>query len=495
VSAYEDFLARKAATAPACGVPVEWLDDHPIGEYLFLFQRALALWALLRGKAAIFAAVGLGKTRMQLEFARLASLYLEELGETSDVLLLTPLAVASQTVREAERIGISAHYVKGAEQMVPGRITVTNYDRAHNFNPERFGVVVLDESSIIKHHDSKTRDALIKAYKRTPFKLACTATPAPNDRQELGNHAEFLDVMTLQEMLSEFFVHDSGSGTDKWRLKGHAESHFWRWVASWGAMVQRPSDLGFSDDGYDLPPAVIHEHRISATEVQDRAILDATRKVGVAQQLNLIPQPARGLKAQRKARRVTLEERVSVAAAIVAEEPWESWAIWCELNDESEALQHAISQAIPGCVEIRGSDTPGTKETNVLGFAEGRVPAIVTKASIAGFGVNWQSCHNTILVGPTHSFEDYHQIIGRFRRFGQQHPVNVHIVYSELEGDVRSNLLRKQAEFAAMAESMRGHVGSYVLESVLGGNRHTTPYHPSVHMAMGEWLVQHAEET
>lgn len=486
MSAYDAFLRSKSAEAPATGL----VDVPPLGDYLFPFQKALVAWALRRGKAAVFAAVGLGKTRIEGEFASVASAHLESLGETSGALILTPLAVAAQTVRELVSLGIDAHYVKGAEGMVPGKITVTNYDRAFNFNPERFGVVVLDESSILKHHDSKTRDRLIKSYGKVPFRLAGTATPAPNDRLELGNHAEFLGIMTLQEMLSEFFVHDSGSGSMAYRLKGHAEPLFWRWVASWGAMIQRPSDLGFDDTGYIRPPVEVHEHVLRASKEQDAAILEAVHKPGVAQQLNLMPQPARGLKAQRKARRITLEERVALAAEIVAREPDKAWAIWCELNDESEALQHAIAQAIPGCVEIRGSDSAESKEKTVLGFANGTVPAVVTKASIAGFGINWQRCHNTILVGPTHSFEDFHQIIGRFDRFGQPYRVNAHIVYSELEGDVRANLLRKQIEFRAMADAMREHVGAYVLESVLGSGRHTTPYNPTVPMVRSDWVQE-----
>lgn len=434
-------------------------------------------------------------TRMELEFASQASAYLDSIGQVSEALILTPLAVAAQTVREAGLIGIDAHYVKGYEQMVPGRITVTNYDRVKNFSPERFGVVVLDEASIIKHDDSATAQYLIDYCKRIPFRLPCSATPAPNAFKELGMYAELLGVMTKQEMLSEFFVHDSGGGSDKWRLKGHAAEAFWQWVASWGAMVQLPSDLGFDDTGYILPPLNIVDHVIRATNEQDAEILKLTRKPGVPQQMNLMPQPARGLRAQSKARRVTLQERVDVAAQIVAAHPNEQWSIWCELNDESDALQHAIKASIPGCVEICGGDSAASKEASLMGFASGKVPALVTKASIAGYGMNFQSCHNTILVGPTHSFEDFHQIVGRFLRFGQMSQVNVHIVYSELEGNVRANLMRKQDDFRRMGDAMRKHVGTFVLENVLGSARHTTPYNPTMAMTHSDWLSDNAERS
>lgn len=492
MTAYEDFIARKGATAPPSGI-ADAVVDSP---FLFPFQRALTQWALKRGNAAVFAAVGLGKTRMMLEYARLASAYLAARGEVSEVLILTPLAVAAQTVREAAIMGIDAHYIKGPESMVPGRITVTNYDRAKNFAADRFGVVDLDESSVIKHADSATRNDLITRFKRTRFRSAWTATPAPNDRLELGNHLEFLGIMRMQEMLSEYFVHDSGKGSNEWRIKGHAEQHFWRMIASCCAMVQRPSDLGFGDTGYNLPPAIIREYVIGATKAQDMAILDAMRKPGVAQQTNLFPQPARGLKSQRKARRVTLDERVAAAAEIVTnireKEPAALVSVWCELNDESEDLQRAIAKIIPGCVEICGADSLAKKESSVLGFADGTIECIVTKASIAGQGVNWQRCHHAILVGPTHSFEDYHQIVGRHLRFMQEHPVTVHIVYSELEGDVRSNLARKQAEFTAMATEMRKYVGAFVLENVCGSGRVTNEYNPTVDMIIAPWLFSEA---
>lgn len=482
---YDAFLESKAMTAPPSGLE----DVPPLGDYLFPFQKDLTSWALRRGKAALFEAVGLGKTRQQLTFAQEASAFLEAEGKPSDVIILTPLAVAAQTVREAELIGMTAKYCKTPEDITPGMFTVTNYDRLDRFESmiRKIGVVVIDESSILKHSDSKTRDRIITAFKRTPFRLACTATPAPNDRKELGNHSEFLSVQTQQEMLSEFFVHDSGTGKNKqskWRLKGHAEKHFWRWVASWGAVVAKPSDLGYPDDGYNLPPLHIHDHVIGATTEQDRLVTDVT---GVAQ-LNLIPMPARSLKAQRKARRVTLEERVKAAVEIVMREPDEQWIVWCELCDEGDALERMLAAAIPGAIQIEGSDSSDKKEAAILGFATGSIRVLVTKTKIAGWGVNWQSCARLCYVGVSHSFEAVHQSLGRCYRFGQQRPVHAYFVYSELEGDIRANLARKEREFKAMQEAMRGLVSSYVRENVRGTSRDVAPYNPTVPMTIPAWL-------
>ncbi len=481
--AYQDFLARKTFVAPPTGFEPVGLPD-----YLFPFQKDLVRWALRRGRAALFAAVGLGKTRMQLEFAAQASAYQRIHQSTRpEALILTPLAVASQTVREAAAIGISASYCREPDQVRPGIITVTNYDRLDKFNLSRVGVIVLDESSVLKHETSKRRDQLVNAFRSTPFRLACTATPAPNDRKELGNHAEFLGLCTMQEMLSAFFVHDSGNGV--WRLKGHARDAFYAWVATWGAVVSRPSDLGYPDDGYLLPPLRIHDHVIAATLEQDRAVAE-TR---AAKQLNLIPQAARGLKAQRKARRVTLQERVDAAVSIVLAESEEQWCVWCELNDESNALEEAIVRAIPGAVAICGSDKAETKEAAMLGFADGTIRVIVTKPRIAGFGLNWQRCARACFVGVSNKFEEVHQALGRNHRFGQTREVHAHFVYSELEGDVRANLARKMTEFREMTETMRGYISAAVRDNVCGLVRSTTPYVPTVPMAIPEWLTANVE--
>lgn len=476
---YTSFLRRKSAVAPASGI-----ENVPeLGDYLFPFQKALVGWALRRGKAALFTAVGTGKTRMEGAFAEQASAYLEAMGEPAEVLILTPLAVAAQTVRElVEKCGMRAKYCKTAEEIDPCAFTVTNYDRLERFDPRRFGVVILDESSIIKHQTSATRDKIIAAFGRTPFRLAGTATPAPNDRKELGNHAEFLGVMTLKEMLSEFFVHDSGK-TQQYRLKGHAEAHFWRWIASWGAMLTKPSDLGFSDDGYDLPPLLKFDHVIPGTMEQTIEI------VGDKKQLSLLPEPATNLKSQRKARRVTIKDRVAKAVEIIGSEPAEQWIVWCDLNAEADELEAELAKALPGAIEIRGSDTPEAKEAAMLGFASGSIQTLITKPKIAGFGLNWQGCARAMFVGVTHKFEEVHQALGRNHRFGQKRPVHAHFVYSEYEGNVRANLARKEREFQEMAAEMRGIVGQYVRENVCGLARDVAPYDPQIEMTVPEWLT------
>lgn len=479
---YNEFLERKSATAPPEGIE----DIPPLGDFLFQFQSDLVGWALRRGKAALFEAVGLGKTRQELAFAEQASAYLAGDGRPDECIILTPLAVAAQTVREAEKIGIPAAYCKTPDQIRPGIVSVTNYDRIDAFLPVwgRFGVLVLDESSVIKHAGSKRRNTLINAGKSIPFRLAATATPAPNDRKELGNHAEFLGVMTMQEMLSEFFVHDSGK-TSTWRLKGHAEEWFWRWIASWGAVVSMPSDLGYSDEGYNIPPLRIIDHVIPATLEQDRLANSE------AKQLNLIPMPATNLKSQRRARRATLEDRVKAAVDVVMSERDEQWIVWCELNDEADALEDALVKQIPGAVEIRGADSADAKEAAVLGFASGSIQTLITKPSIAGFGVNWQNCARAAFVGASHKFEEVHQSLGRNHRFGQKREVHGHFIYSALEGNVRANYERKRIEFHEMQRNMRGLVAEHVRSNVKG-SRTVLPYEPTKPMGLAPWVASEA---
>jgi len=334
---YEEFLRSKAMTAPATGIDPCASVRERIAYFLFAFQLDLVLWALRRGRAAIFADTGLGKTRMQLAWAWA----LTQIGIR--VLIFAPLAVAEQTVDEGRKVGIDVLYAR-AQSETDSRIVITNYEMREKFDPAAFGAVVLDESSILKDETSSTRNAMIDAFQLTPFRLACTATPSPNDFTELGNHAEFLGIMRRTEMLAMFFAHDGGS-TQDWYLKGHARESFWRWVCSWAALVKRPSDLGYDDAGYDLPALITHQHSVKAT-----------REQAMAQGL-LFAEPARTLAEQRNARRGTMSDRVKMASAIVAAEPSEPWIVWCELNDESSAL----ASAIPGAVEIVGSDHRDTK--------------------------------------------------------------------------------------------------------------------------------------
>ena len=454
---YRNFLDAKTVDHAPTGI-VRDLSGYP----LFPHQRELAEWALRRGRAAIFASTGLGKTRMHLAWGR------EVADETQlPVIVLAPLAVAEQTVAEGRAIGVPVTHVRQQSEVVAG-VNVCNYERLHRLDPAAFGGVVLDESSIIKHHDAKTFGLLLEAFERTAFKLCATATPAPNDWTELGTHAEFLGVRSRTEMLSEFFVHDGGE-TQTWRLKGHARHEFWRWVASWGAMIQSPADLSHDDSAYRLPALNVHEHTI---------------KSGQAKAGELFAIEAQTLSERRDARRASLDERVAACARKVSAESGEPWIIWCDLNAEGDALR----KSIPGAVEIRGSDTIEEKESRLTAFARGEIRVLVTKPSIAGWGLNWQHCARMAFVGVTDSFEAYYQAVRRCWRFGQKRPVDVHIFASELEGAVVANLKRKEADALAMGAALSAETAAFVRENVLGVTRERNPYNPSRRIAAPDFL-------
>lgn len=461
---YSDFVARKLVRVPPTGIAGAGAIALPPS--LFDFQRALTTWALRRGRAAIFADTGLGKSRMQLAWADAVH---REAGH--DVLILAPLAVAEQTVGEGAEIGVAVHHCRDGADVRSG-ITITNYDRLHRFDTSRFGAVVLDESSVIKHQTSKTLQTLLEAFAQTPFKLCATATPAPNDWTELGTHAEFLGICTQIEMLSEFFVHDGGE-TQTWRLKGHARQQFWRWVASWAALVRKPSDLGFDDSRYNLPALTVAQHITASTGQQATGMLFALE--------------ANTLSERRNARRASLDGRVEACAAMVNADA-QPWIVWCDLNAEGDALRAAI----PGAVEIRGSDDPDVKEKRLMDFAAGRIRVLITKPSIAGFGLNWQHCARMAFVGVTDSWEAYYQAVRRCWRFGQTREVNVHIFASDLEGAVVSNLQRKERDALAMADALSAESHDAVMQEVTGVTRQTNPYSPARTASIPAWLVSEA---
>ncbi len=340
MNSYQDYLHAKHLRAESVGL----VDVPPLAASLFPFQRDIVTWALRRGRAAIFADCGLGKGWMALEWARVVANVTAQ-----PVLIVAPLAVAQQFVREAAKLGLSVTICRDGDDVRPG-INVTNYDRLHRFDDVALGGVVLDESSILKDHTSATRNMILARFAATPFRLACTATPAPNDFMELGNHAEFLGTLSRQEMLATFFTHDGGE-TQAWRLKGHAERDFWRWVASWAVCVRTPSDLGYDDGAYRLPPLHLHEHRVTT----DNAL---AHESGL-----LFAVEAQTLDAQRAARKASLTDRVAIAADLVNASA-APWIVWCDLNVESEAL----ARAIPGAVEVRGSDDADYKERASLWF-------------------------------------------------------------------------------------------------------------------------------
>jgi hypothetical protein len=463
---YKNFIAKKLSHVCPTGITKDAVADS--GKFnrdnIFDFQVALVSWALTRGRCALFAATGLGKTRMQLQWATVVNKITGH-----DILILAPLAVSAQTKREGAEIGIDVNICKSQSDFKPG-INITNYERVHLFDTSKFGAVVLDESSIIKHQSAKTFIQLCELFRQTPFKLCATATPAPNDYTELGTHAEFLGICTHAEMLAEYFCHDGGE-TQKWRLKRHGVKEFWKWVATWGAMVTSPADLGFDDTLYNLPKLTVESHTIPAD-------ITTLKEAGL-----LFAKEASGLSERREARRASLSARAKRCAEMVnaSNDPW---MIWCDLNKEGEEL----CRQIPDAVEISGSHDSDVKEQRLIDFIDGKTRVLITKPSIAGFGLNLQHCHNMAFVGVTDSWESYYQAVRRCWRFGQKHPVNVHIFASEIEGSVIKNLKRKEHDATEMGKQMSLWTKIAVQDEVFGSVRQTIRY-KTPEIKLPNWLT------
>ena len=413
-SDYASFLARKAKHVPPAGKRVV---DAEINGTLHEWQRDIVRWACDRGRAAVFADCGLGKTFMQLEWARLM--------HDRGALIVAPLSVARQTVREARKLGIDVTYTRNTPDG-NGGMWITNYEMLDHIDPARFDAVVLDESSILKNYVGKMRSQIIDQFRSTPFRLACTATPAPNDVAELTNHAEFLGVSTRQEMLGAYFITNMDNKSDGggYRVKGHAKHPMFRWMAQWAAAVRTPADLGYPADAYELPPLTVHPEIVDV-EIQPDGQLFATDLGGVG--------------GRAAVRRETLAARVDRAVELATGTD-DQWIMWAGLNDEAEAL----AARIPDAVNVDGSWTPDAKAEALEAFQDGRVRVLITKPSIAGFGMNFQNAHRMAFVGIGDSYEAYYQSIRRCYRFGQQHPVSVHIVVSELEQQIALNVARKE---------------------------------------------------
>jgi superfamily II DNA or RNA helicase len=436
VTPYAEFLATKRAIVQPVGRPVRNGDIHPL---LFPFQRDLTRWAVRKGRAALFADTGLGKTLMQLEWARL-------IGERT--LIIAPLSVARQTVREAAKIGLTVTYTRG--DPVDG-IAITNYEMVEHFDPADYGAVVLDESSILKALDGKTRRRLTEMFVATPYRLCCTATPAPNDIAEIGNHAEFLGVMTNAEMLSAFFVHGDIEGPGErqgWRLKGHAEDAFFRWLASWGMAVRKPSDLGYEDDGFVLPELMIRPDFVEADYVPDGQLFFAGLK---------------GITDRSRVRRATVADRCDRAAMIVNNSA-DQWIVWHGLNDEGYRLRDLI----PGSRLVEGSQSPEEKAAALESFQDGDYRVLITKPRIAGFGMNFQNAHRMAFVGLSDSWEAYYQCVRRMWRFGQTEPVTATVVLSDAESAIYENVLRKEREAQDMQEKLLAHVAAFERDEIEG---------------------------
>lgn len=439
---YQQFIQSKFITHKTEGFDVEFINPS-----LFDFQQSLVRWALKKGKAALFEDCGLGKTIQELEWAHHVNL---KTGKP--VLILAPLAVSKQTKEEGEKFGYDVKVCQDQKDITNG-INITNYEKLHKFNPREFAGVVLDESGIIKHFAGKIRNQVIDIFNRTPFKLCATATPAPNDYVELGSTSEFLNVKTSSEMRSMFFVNDT-KDTGNWRLRGHAsKSKFWEWIASWGVMIQNPSDIGFDGSKFILPELNVKNIVIPSKTNQYTIGIDA----------------AKTLSERREARMESLPERVAMAADIINNSN-EIHLVWCNLNAEGEALRKAIKDSI----EIKGSDTEDFKETAMIDFQKNKIKCLITKPKIAGLGINWQNCSNQLFAGLSDSFEQYYQAVRRSYRFGQSNPVNIKIITSEKEGAIVENVRRKENDMKTMFQNMVKHMKSAM-------NHELSSFHGTMH--------------
>lgn len=432
-------LERKRHSYADAGFKPSFIPDGA-----FDFQRALIEWAVNKGRAAIFADCGLGKSLMQLAFAQNVVAHTNR-----PVLLLTPLAVSAQMVAEAEKFGVEAIRSDDGKFPAGARVVVTNYERLHHFNAADFSGLVCDESSILKNYDGVTKAAVTDFARKMSYRLLCTATPSPNDLIELGNSSEALGYMGFNDMLSTFFKKSNEKGREThsrkdefrsgvWRFRGHAKNDFFRWICSWARALRKPSDLGFSDGNFTLPELVTAETVVESAEPLEGYLLSL---------------PASGLNEQRRERRLTLDRRCASAAIKCLAHKGASVA-WCQLNDEGDEL----AKLIPGSVQVCGSDSMERKEEVFEAFASGQLLKLVTKPDIAGFGLNWQHCcHQTFF--PSHSFEQYYQAVRRSWRFGQKNPVKIDLITSEGERGVMANLMRKSANAEALFENLVRFMG------------------------------------
>lgn len=459
---YKEFINSKLTQIKASGFDS---DKNGYNSNLFDWQRDIVHWALIKGKACLFEDCGLGKTLQQLSFA-------EEVCKHTggNVLILAPLAVASQTKNEGLKFGIEVNICRTQDDVKPG-INITNYEMIEHFDESTFEGIILDESSILKNSTGATRIALTEKFKHTPYKLCCTATPAPNDFMEIGNHAEFLGIMTQVEMLATYFVHD-GKNTSKWRLKGHARSKFFEWIASWACCMTSPADLGYDGKDYYLPPLNIHEIQVESgnTENDDGQML-------------FYAEVAESLSERREARHESLERRVDKSKEI-AENADGQALIWCDFNDESALLAAKIEDN----VEVKGADSDEHKKTAMLNFSQGKVKRLTSKPRIAGWGMNWQNCNTVIFCGLSDSFESYYQAVRRCWRFGQKKPVDVYIITSEAEISVKQNIERKQAEAQQMTAELVKYTKDILSSEIKGTIRISEKYIAVDKMIIPEWL-------
>lgn len=450
---YAEFLASKAPRAIASGVKAKPMPSH-----LFDYQQAVLEFAIEQGRSGIFLDTGLGKTAIQLEASRQGAE-----ATNGKALILTPLAVARQIEKEGNQWGYDCRVIREQSEAKDG-INICNYDRLEKLDLDAFGSVSLDESSILKSFTGKTTRALIDAFQHHRFRFAATATPAPNDHMELGQHAEFLGVMDSVEMLSRFFINDTSTASQQWRLKGHAEATFWDWMASWSRMAETPADLGFDGSRHVLPKLGVIRHRVHAgAKAMDGLFASDTSATGI-----------------HDLKRQTADVRARAVADAIAKEPNESWVIWCDTDYEADTLQ----KAIPDAIEVRGSMPIEKKEERLAAFSDGQVKYLISKPSVCGFGMNWQHAARQAFVGRSFSYEAWYQAVRRSWRFGQTRDVYVHLIVAEGEDQIGRVIDRKAADHAtmkqAMREAMRRAVGTKSIVKV--------PYQPTHKGKLPSWL-------
>lgn len=456
---YEEFLKTKEKRAESCGFDI---NRDSITPYAFDYQKDIIAWACKKGKCAILTGCGSGKTLMQLEWCKAVHKQTEK-----PVLIIAPLSVVRQTQGEAEKFSIChVNICRKPEDVVNG-INITNYEMIEHFEPQVFSGVCLDESSILKSFTGKYQQLLTEMFCKTPYRLLCTATIAPNDYTEIGTSCEFLGIMSRAEMLATYFIHDSGD-TSKWRLKKAGVNKFWQWFATWAIYFNSPKDLGYEGKGYDLPPLNII-----------KVLTESEPKEGT-----LFVRLAKTLEERRNARKESMEERTDRAREIVNSGMNDQWLVWCDYNDESSVLKKKIDH----CVEVKGSDEPEYKAQASLQFADGEIHALVSKPSIFGFGSNFQSCHNMIFCGLSDSYERFYQAVRRCWRFGQKHPVNVYIILSEEEMNVLDNITRKQEQMDEMEKQMTALMREVTLSEIHHTTRITTEYIPKKEAEVPAWI-------
>ena len=464
LAAYRAMCASKRVAATTRG-----LSRIPaLNPSLFDHQAHGVEFGLRTGSAALFYDTGLGKTRMMLEWGRIV---VEAMNRP--VLMLAPLAVGSQHLREAMQIGVEATQSRDGSTCGTPRIVITNYERLEKFDPDAFAGVILDESSILKSFTGVTTRRLIDAFRGVRFRLAGSATPAPNDYTELGTHSDFLGVMKRDEMLVRWFIHDSANTKD-WRIKGHAVGPYWDWVASWARCVSKPSDLGFSDHGFDLPPLDVARHVIAA----DRGEMTGEEKDG---QSRLFRMPDMSATAIHREKRLTKDARADKVSEIVEAHPGEPIVIWVDTDYEAEAVRAVV----PDAIEVHGRMSPDEKEDRLDAFSRGEIRVLLTKPSLAGFGLNWQHCRTTIFCGLSFSYESFYQAVRRFWRFGQTKPVTAHVVIADTEADIAATVARKQGDHSRMKSEMAA-----AMSRAARSHQTMVTYSPNMEATLPAWLTQ-----